>query len=253
MKKKLLVAALALGVCLAIAVPALAATTPSTSSTPSTTGQSFTAIGVIKSLTSTAGALSLHIDLGSASITAFIGETVPLRVADKAQILLISDGYAHRITFAQLKVGDRLRAQGSLSPLPQVTAAAVMLVAQRIEVYQPVPVDQLTSFTFRGPVTAVDTTNGTLTLKVEGASRALRNKLGGPLAVTVSAQTQITLLQNGVPTPITLGQVSVGEHAKVKGSIDCSQTVPAFDAQTITVQAAATATPAPAASALSTT
>jgi Cu/Ag efflux protein CusF len=245
-KNKLLIGALALALCLAIAVPALAATAKSSTSTnqPSATqpagAQTFVAVGAVKHVFRTAGAVSLHVDLGSVHVRRFIGGTFVFRVADKARILVISDGIAHLATLSDIQAGDTLRIEGYLQ-----AGTPSIFVAQRIRVLEPIPTDKLTSFGCGGPVTAVDTAKGTVTVTVNNASRALYGQLGDPLTVIVNSGTDLTLLQNGVHTPITLSQVTVGEHAWISGTIDRTQTPPAYTATEMTVRPAPTTSPSP--------
>ncbi len=244
MKKKLLLGALAMALCLAIAVPALAATAKSsnTAKQPSATqpagAQSFVAQGTVKHVFRTAGAVSLRVDLGSAQIRRFIGGTFVFRVADKARMLVITDGIAHLGTLKDIAAGNTLHIDGYLR-------ADGVFVAQRIQVLEPIPTDKLASFGCGGPVTAIDTTKDTVTVTVNNASRALYAQLGDPLTVTVNAGTDLTLLQNGVHTPITLSQVTVGEHAWIAGTIDRTPMPPSYTATEMTVRPAPTPTASP--------
>lgn len=244
MKKKLLLGVLAMALCLAIAVPALAATAKSsnTAKQPSLTqpagAQSFIAQGTVKHVFRTAGAVSMHVDLGSAQIRRFIGGAFVFRVANKARMLVISDGIASLATLSDIHSGNTLHIDGYLR-------ADGVFVAQRIQVLEPIPTDKLASFGCGGPVTIVNTTAGTVTVTVNNASRALYAQLGDPLTVTVNAGTDLTLLQNGVHTPITLSQVTDGEHAWIAGTIDRTQTTPAYTATEMTVRPAPTPTASP--------
>ncbi len=244
MKKKLLLVALALALCLAIAVPALAATAKSNSAStsPSATqpagAHSFVAQGTVKHVFRTAGAVSMRVDLGSAQIRRFIGGAFVFRVADKARMLVITDGIAHVGALKDIAAGNTLHIDGYLR-------ADGVFVAQRIQVLEPIPTDKLASFGCGGPVTAIDTTNGTVTVTVNNASRALYAQLGDPLTVTVNDGTDLTLLQNGVHQPITLSQVTVGETAWIAGTIDRTPTPPSYTATEMTVRPAPTSSPSP--------
>ena len=245
MRKKLLIGTLALALCLAIAVPALAASArPATTSPPQPSAiqpagaRSFVAVGTVNRVFRTANGVALHVNLGSVHVKRFIGGRLVLRVANKAPILVISNGIARRGTLTDVHAGNTLRVEGYLR-------AGAVFVAQRMRVLEPVPTGKLTSFSCGGPITDVNTTSDTATLTVTNASRALYAQLGAPLTVTVNAGTDLTLLQNGVHTPITLSQVSVGEHGWVAGTIDRSQSTPAFTPTEMTVRPAPTPTASP--------
>ena len=173
--------------------------------------------------------MALHVDLGSVHVKRFVGGTFVFRVADKARILVISDGIARLGTLADVKAGGTLRIEGYLR-------RDAVFVAQRLQVQEPVPTAKLANFGCGGPITVVDTTKDTVTLTVTSASRALYAELGDPVTVTVNAGTDLTLVQNGVHTPITLSQVTVGERAWVSGTIDRSQSTPTFTATEMTVR-----------------
>jgi hypothetical protein len=182
-------------------------------------------------------AVSLHVDLGSLHVRRFIGGTFVFRIADMARILVISDGIAHLATLSDIQAGNTLRIEGYLhAGMPPI------FVAQRVQVLEPIPTNKITSFGCGGPVTAVDSTRGTVTVTVNSASRALYSQLGDSLTVFVSSGTGLTLLQNGVHPPITLDQVTVGEHARIAGTIDRTQTPPACTATEMTVRPAPTPT-----------
>ena len=244
MKKKLLLGALAVAVCLAIAVPALAANAKSNSaSTPPSATQpasahAFVAVGTVKRVFRTAGAVSMRVDLGSVQVKRFVGGTFAFRVADKARTLVITDGIAHLGTLKSISAGNTLRIEGYLR-------TDMVFVAQRIQVLEPIATDKLASFSCGGPVTGIDTTNGTVTLTVNNASRALYAQLGEPLTVTVNDGTDLTVLQNGIHTPITLSQVTVGETAWIAGTIDGTPTPPSYTATEMTVRPTPTPTASP--------
>ena len=137
-----------------------------------------------------------------------------------------------------IAAGNTLRIEGYLR-------TDRVFVAQRIQVLEPIATNKLASFGCGGPVTAVDTIKDTVTLTVNNASRALYAQLGEPLTVTVNAGTDLTVLQNGVHMPITLSQVTIGEHAWIGGTIDRTQASPAFTATEMTVRVVPTPTASP--------
>ncbi len=239
MKNRLAIAVLALVVALTIAVPALAA---GHRATP-TPDKGFSTVGVVINVVRTAGALRMHVDLGSQAVRPFIGGNLALRVGKDATIRAITDGgNAHLIRLAEVKAGDQVRITGWVD---RTTPRSPIFVARVINVIRRTPPEKLTSFGCGGPVTAVDATGtpGTLTLTVMNASRALWDQLGKPLKVVCTPQTELLLDTGTTTTPITLAQIVVGQHARVVGSIDRSQATPVFTADKVTVQPLPTPTP----------
>jgi len=236
MKKKLVIAALALIVVLAIVVPAMAQSTP----TPAP-AKSFTALGPVQSVIRSAGALRLHVNVGSQAVKPFIGGSLAVRVAPHARILMVRDGIAHLIPLANVHAGEQVVVRGSVN---RSQPGSPVYIAQNIKVVVRTPANQLTSFACGGPAKAVDAvgTPNTLTLTVNAASRALWGRLGQHLATVVTPQTQILLKSGATTTTITLSQVVVGEKAWMSGTIDRSQTTPVFTADKVTVQALPTPT-----------
>lgn len=240
MKNRLAIAALALVVTLAVAVPALAA---GHRATPPAPGKGFTAVGVVKNVVRTAGALRMHVDLGSQAVRPFVDGNLALRVGKGATIRAITDGgSAHLIKLAEVKAGDQVRITGWVD---RTAPKSPIFVARVINVIRRTPPEKLTAFACGGPVTAVDATGtpNTLTLTAMNASRALWDQLGKPLQVVCTPQTEVLLESGGTTATITLAQIVAGQHARVVGTIDRSQATPVFTAAKVTVQPLPTPTP----------
>ncbi len=227
--KKLVVIALALVVVLAIVVPAVAQQTRG-----SAPAAGFTATGSVQNVIRSAGALRMHVDVGSQAVRPFIGGSLAVRVGTHARILLITDGIARLIKLSDIRAGDPVTVSGRVD---RGQPGSRVFIAQSIRVIDRTPANQLTHFACGGPVRAVDpqSTPNTLTLTVNSASRALWSRLGAGLKVVVTPSTQVFLKDGVTTTAITLSQVVVGEKAWVTGTIDRSQVTPVFIAETITV------------------
>ena len=237
--KKLVTAALALAVILAIVVPAMARPTDAT-----TPAAGFTAHGMVQNVIRSAGALRMQVDAGSQAVRPFIGGSLAVRVGKKARILLVTDGIARLISLADIRPGDPVAVAGRVD---RSQPGSPVFVAQTIRIIDRTPTKELTVFGCGGPVTTVDLagTPTTLTLSVDSSTRALWDRLGTSLSVVVTPATEIGLKSGTAVTPITLSQVVVGQKAWVHGTIDRSQATPVFTATQITVQAATTPDPSP--------
>ena len=239
MKRKLLVGAAVLAVALMLAVPALARTSNSARRAPA---KDFAAVGAVQHVIRTAGAVRLHVDLGSRAVKPFIGGSLVVRVAAHARILMVSDGVAHLITLSGVHAGDKVAVSGTVD---RSDAQYPVYIAQTIKVVERTPVAKLTNFGCGGPLTAIDAqaSPNTITLTVNSATRALWAQLGTSLTVVVTPQTQILQESGNTTTTITLAQVVLGEKAWVSGTIDRSQAQPVFSATKVTVHVLPTPTP----------
>ena len=77
-------------------------------------------------------------------------------------------------------------------------------------------------FTAVGKIQAVDTTAGTVTIRVHLASKGVADYLAEDLTIKVAANAKIFKAQGDDLTPITLADVVVGEKLRVEGVIDRS-------------------------------
>jgi hypothetical protein len=224
----------------AIGLVALALVASAVATTPASHPSTFAATGKVERVFTTAAALKVHVRLGSAGVRPYIGRDLTMRVSAKATILSINEGVAHLIKLKGIKVGDRVEIDGRID---RSTPAAPVYVARLIKVRHWVPANQLTEFSCGGPVTAVDTTAGTVTLTVNSASRALWTALGSQLPVKVAADTKLFAWINGVKTPITLADVTPGAKIWTWGTIDRTvPTAPVYTAEVLTVRVPAPTT-----------
>jgi hypothetical protein len=78
------------------------------------------------------------------------------------------------------------------------------------------------TFTAAGKVQAVDTKNGRLVVRVWLASIGVAPYLGDDLTVVVTADTQLLRAHGNRFRSITLGDIALGDHVRVTGTIDRS-------------------------------
>jgi len=168
----------------------------------------------------------MHVDLGSQAVRPFIGGSLAVRVAKNATLLAVDDGIARQIALRDIKAGDPVAVVGWVD---RSSPGMPIFVARTIRVVDRTPADELTVFACGGPVNA--------------GTRALWRRLAGSLDVVVMPTTQILFNDGTTSSPITLGEVTMGEKAWVSGTIDRSQATPVFTAVRITVRAATAPAP----------
>ena len=77
-------------------------------------------------------------------------------------------------------------------------------------------------FTCVGQIQAVDTTAGTVTVRVHLASRGAADYLGDDLTIVAAADAHVFKAEGSVLKPIALGDLVAGEKLRVEGTIDYS-------------------------------
>ncbi len=125
-------------------------------------------------------------------------------------------------------------------PLLAVLLACLVCVPAALAQSRPqcIPGGDANSFFAAGTVTAVDTTNDLLTLTVAHGSHGLT----GSLTVLITPDTQLFLQADregphcAEATTITLDQVTVGELARVCGTVDASSSPAVYTAQRVCVR-----------------
>lgn len=84
------------------------------------------------------------------------------------------------------------------------------------------PINEIKRFAFRGPVTAVDATAGTLTAKMNRVTRALSPSYHSTCDFVVAPDTRIWVMDEGWPLKARLADVVVGDRVYAQGSADRS-------------------------------
>lgn len=109
--KKIFFALLVATLALALATPALAAPPfPLGKSTPK-----FTLVGKITALNATAQTVTVEIRNGNCAVKAYVGQAVMLTTTPTTRFLTSDGTTTTVITFADLKIGDQISAQGLIS------------------------------------------------------------------------------------------------------------------------------------------
>ncbi|MEJ5223791.1 MAG: DUF5666 domain-containing protein [Anaerolineales bacterium] len=109
--KKIFFALLVAALALALATPALAAPPfPLGKSTPK-----FTLVGKITALDATNQTITVEVRNGNRAVKAYAGQAVVLTTSTSTRFLASDGTTTTVITFADLKVGDRVSAQGIIS------------------------------------------------------------------------------------------------------------------------------------------
>ena len=84
------------------------------------------------------------------------------------------------------------------------------------------PLNDIKRFAFRGPVTAVDATAGTLTARMNRVTRALSPYYHATCDFAVAADARIWVMKDGWPVRATLADVVVGDRVSAQGGADRS-------------------------------
>lgn len=236
--RKLLLTVVVLVLGLGIAVPALAGGGAQLSVAPRVAADgkamSFILNGDVVRVFTTAGALKVHVRLGSAGLRPFLGRDLTARVGRGAVLRSINDGIAHAIKLGQVKPGQRVHVEGRIdrsSPLSPVYVATLIQVRHRT------PAAQLTEFACGGKVTATDA--GGVRLVVNTASRALWSSIGSEVAIAVPEGARLFKWVDGAKVPILLTDVMVGDRVWTRGTVDRSTGSPAYSADVLVLRQAA--------------
>jgi hypothetical protein len=236
--RKLLLIVVALVLGLGIAVPALAGSGLQLSVAPRAAADgratAFALNGDVVRVFTTAGAVKVHVKLGSAGVRPFIGRDLTMRVARNAVLLSIDEGIAHAIRLGQLKPGQRVHVEGRID---RSAPLAPVYVATLIQVRHWTPTARLTEFACGGKVTAVDAAG--VKLIVRSASRALWASIGKEVAVAVPEGARLFKWVDGVKVPIVLGDVAPGDRVWIRGTIDRATGTPVYSADVLALRQAA--------------
>jgi len=237
MKKLLFVVAVAL-TAIAISVPALAGGTPAQRQgiVVQEDRSVFQANGPVLRAFPTAGALKMHVHLGSIGVRGHVGHNLVLRVASTATVLYVDDGVAKPVSLKDVKRGQRVDVEGTVD---RSVRRAPLFEATKIIVRDPTPAAQLTEYACGGPVGVVNTAQPapTVTLTLRSASRALWDQIGQSFTEVVKPDTRVYKWAGGVKTTITLDQVKAGDIVWTKGTIDRTNPAAAvFSADVLTVR-----------------
>lgn len=237
MKKLVVVALVAIAV-LVICAPAMAWPMALKWWEPSS---HFTAVGKIQAVDTTASTVTVRVHLASRAVADSIGEDLTIAVAADARIFKAVGARHESIGLGDLVVGEKLRVEGLVS----YSTGSAALTGKRL-VMRRLPLNEITRFAFRGPVTAVDATGGTLTAKMNRVTRALSPYYHASCDFVVAKDARVWVMRDGWPVKATLADVVVGDRINAQGAADRSTpSAPVFTIRWMVVRHAAAATVTP--------
>jgi hypothetical protein len=210
--KKLVVVALVAVAVLVFCAPALAWPVALSWWEPSA---HFTCVGKIQALDTTANTVTVRVHLASRGAADYLGEDLTVAVAADAQVFKAVGAHFESITPGDLVVGEKLRAEGVID----YSAGAATYIGKRL-VMRRLPLNDVKRFAFRGPVTAVDATAGTLTAKMNRVTRALSPYYHTTCDFVVAPDARIWVMKDGWPVKAALADVVVGDRVYAKGGAD---------------------------------
>jgi hypothetical protein len=236
--KKLIVAALVAIAVLVICAPAMAWPVAPQWWEPSS---HFTAVGKIQAVDTTASTVTLRVRLASRGVADYLGEDLTVAVAADARIFKAAGARYVRIALGDLVVGEKLRVEG----LIDYTGGTASYIGKRL-VMRRLPLNQITRFAFRGPVTAVNAAAGTLTAKMNRVTRALSPYYHATCDFVVAPEARIWVMKDGWPVRATLSDVVVGDRVYAQGGADRSTpSAPVFTIRWMVVRHATEAAATP--------
>ena len=197
----------------------------------------FTCVGKIQAVDTTAGTVSVRVHLASRAVADSIGEDLLVTAAPNANVYKDTGGGLEPIALGDLVVGEKLRVEGRVD----YSSGAAVYLGKRM-VMRHMPINLIKRFAFRGQVTAVDATTGTLTASLEKVTRALSPYYQGSCTFQVAPNARLWVMKNGWPARIALTDVVVGDKVSAQGSADRSvPSLPVFTIRWMVVRHAATA------------
>jgi len=186
----------------------------------------FTCVGKIQSFDTTAGTVTVRVHLASSAVADSIGEDLLVTVAPDAHLYKAVGPVLQPITLADLVVAEKLRVEGRID----YSSGTPVFLGKRL-VMRHMPIDLVHRFAFRGPVTAVDATAGTLTATMDKVTRALSPYYHESCSFRVAPNAKLWVMKNGWPTKVALSDVVVGDNVYAQGGAD--RTVPSLPVFTI--------------------
>lgn len=180
----------------------------------------FCVSGSVTAVDTSADALSVAVDHGSRGLSG----TVSVNVTSDTKLFSLGDQQKAVITLADVAAGDHVMVFGTVDASSGTPVYTASLVCARVP---PVP-----RFACVGSVTATDTNAGTLTMTVDHGSGGL----SGPLIAKITSDTKLFSLGGFEKTPITLGDIKVGDQVAIRGTIDASSGTPVYTATVVCVR-----------------
>jgi hypothetical protein len=186
----------------------------------------FTCVGKIQAVDTAAGTVTVRVHLASRAVADAIGEDLLVTVAPSARVFKAQGAALRPIALGDLVVGEKLRVEGRVD----YSSAGAVYLGRRL-VMRRLPINGIHRFAFRGDVTAVDATGGTLVATMDKVSRALSPYYHGTCTFRVAPRARLWVMKNGWPQRTGLADVAVGDLVYAQGGADRS--VPALPVFTI--------------------
>ena len=197
----------------------------------------FTCVGKIQTVDAAAGTVSVRVHLASRAVADSIGEDLLVTAAPDAKVYKADGAVLQPIGLGDLVAGEKLRVEGRVD----YTSGAAVYLGKRL-VMRHMPIDLIRRFAFRGEVTAVDATAGTLTAGLDKVTRALSPWYRGSCTFQVEPNARLWVMKNGWPVKTALSDVVVGDTAYAQGGADRSvPSLPVFTIRWMVVRHAETA------------
>ena len=201
----------------------------------------FTCVGKIQAVDTTASAVTMRVHLASRGVADYLGDDLTIAVAADAHVYKAVGARFESIKLGDLVVGEKLRVEGAVD---YSTGSAVFL-GKRL-VMRRLPLNEIKRFAFRGPVTDVDATAGTLTATMNRVTRALSPYYHAACDFVVATNARIWVMKNGWPARATLADVVAGDRVYAQGSADRgTPSAPVFTIRWMVVRHAAAPTVTP--------
>ena len=136
----------------------------------------------------------MRVHLASRGAADFLGEDLTIAVAADAHVFKAVGARFQGITLGDLVVGEKLRTEGVID----YSSGTASFVGKRL-VMRRLPLNDIKRFAFRGRVTAVDATAGTLTATMDRVTRALSPYYHATCDFVVAPDARIWVMKDGWP------------------------------------------------------
>ena len=200
----------------------------------------FTCVGKIQAVDPAASTVTVRVHLASRGAADYLGDDLTIAVAADAHVFKAVGARFQSIALGDLVVGEKLRVEGVID----YSTGSAVFIGKRL-VMRRLPINEIRRFAFRGPVTAVDATAGTLTATMDRVTRALSPYYHAACDFIVAPDARIWVMKDGWPVRATLASVVVGDRVYAQGGADRSTpSAPVFTIRWMVVRhAVATVTP----------
>ena len=175
----------------------------------------FTCVGKIKTVDTTANAVTVRVHLASRGVADYIGEDLTVTVDPAAKIFSAQGGSLTPIALSGLVVGEKLRVEGTID----YSTGAAVFAGKRL-VMRHLPINDIKRFAFLGPVTASDASAGTLSATLNQVTRVLSPFYHSDFGFVVAPDARLWVMKDGRPVKAALGEILVGYRVYAQGGVD---------------------------------